>query len=69
MIIPRQWFAPFHTQVTLLDPKVQQNVGIALAKYRMPSKDIKVPIFPPYHTYYYIITSTHYGATIIYYIH
>eukprot|EP01041_Mallomonas_annulata_P003111 gene3111-6114_t len=31
-------------EVTLLDPKVQQNVGIALAKYRMPSKEIKAAI-------------------------
>ena len=33
----------FHfAQVTLLDSKVQQNVGIALVKYRMPSHEIKV---------------------------
>jgi hypothetical protein len=28
-------------EVNLLDPKVLQNVGIALAKYRMPSSDIR----------------------------
>lgn len=32
----------YFTQVTLLDSKVQQNVGIALVKYRMPSHEIKV---------------------------
>jgi hypothetical protein len=30
--------------VNVLDPKVLQNVGIALAKYRMPVQDIKIAI-------------------------
>jgi len=29
------------TQTNLLDPKVLQNVGIALAKFRLPTRDIK----------------------------
>ena len=31
-------------EVNILDPKVLQNVGIALAKYRMPPSDIKLAL-------------------------